>query len=61
MLDHADICWTNDRRWAIATGACELRPQDVHVGLQGFGCCVASEYRLIKEGKSDVVFVLRRE
>lgn len=49
MLDHA-YTWTNDRRWTIATGAYELRPQHVHVGLQGFACCIASENRLQKRG-----------
>jgi hypothetical protein len=47
MLDHADT-QTNDRRWAIATGAYELRPEHVHVGLQGFGCCVASSEKKIR-------------
>jgi hypothetical protein len=60
MLDHADtVLGTNDRRWAFATGAYELRPQHVHVGLQGFGCCVSHQKISRKRGDVGSLCVAR--
>lgn len=55
------IFGTNDRRWAIATGAYELRPEQDHVGLQGFGCCIASSEKSIAEEGMSEVLVFARE